>query len=416
MTTQTRRFKVGDKVIIAHDNDDVSWNGHTATVIKIGIRQGSVVWDYQIRDDVADMNIEYDDCELEPAQPAPAAPPSVPSANGDVTIAVSVIDLLIADTDKAINEALVGSLHYNHLINARMAYVQTKTALQSKPQPSEPRGDDAPFVVRSGDSIKVGDVLRWTKERDRTVTKIVDMPGHGYRKVWLDNLGTEEFDEQFYEFFDGDAYDVRLPKDTTAAPATDTDTGAAERATGVAPDYPPDWNGSNVTSDVYVGTLELPAVKSMYGEISGILDTPGAYHKCKVCGNEMSHNPGDGGRYTRHGWPKCCGYTMTFVQPSLAKKPVPADVQQSPTLGTAPATAVKLGRAAQSVCWRMVVNPNNRLRETVYGNWYCGGTKLSTKNANDLIEAGMIKQIEGKRLLWELTEAGRDLGRSTLAR
>lgn len=78
------------------------------------------------------------------------------------------------------------------------------------------------WVTRSGDSIKVGDVLRWTDSTNRIVMSIVDMPGCGYRRVWLDS-DTDKSD--FWEFFDGDAYDVLvLPAE---APTSEPVTGAA---------------------------------------------------------------------------------------------------------------------------------------------------------------------------------------------
>ena len=57
-------------------------------------------------------------------------------------------------------------------------------------------------------------------------------------------------------------------------------------------------------------------INAMYSEISDILDTPGAFHRCRVCVHEIAHNPGDGGYYTRYGWPKHCDRTMEFIQPS----------------------------------------------------------------------------------------------------
>jgi len=88
-------------------------------------------------------------------------------------------------------------------------------------------GED--WVTRSGDSIKVGDVLRWTPARNRTVVKIETVPGAGYRKVWLDALDAP-FDEQFYEFFDGDAYDVLMPVPAPAQGAPDAPQTTGEAA------------------------------------------------------------------------------------------------------------------------------------------------------------------------------------------
>lgn len=71
-------------------------------------------------------------------------------------------------------------------------------------------------------------------------------------------------------------------------------------------------------------------IDAMYSDISNILDTPGAFHRCRVCGFELDHKPGDGGYYTRYGWPKHCGKTMIFVQPALGAPPPVAPPPDAP--------------------------------------------------------------------------------------
>lgn len=60
-------------------------------------------------------------------------------------------------------------------------------------------------------------------------------------------------------------------------------------------------------------------VSKIYTDISKVLDTPGAFHRCHECGFQMDHWEGDGGKYTANGWPKHCNKTMEFVQPSLLR-------------------------------------------------------------------------------------------------
>ena len=47
------------------------------------------------------------------------------------------------------------------------------------------------------------------------------------------------------------------------------------------------------------------------GAITADLATAGGILRCGTCGAEQP--PGDLAAKLRHGWPKCCGYTMTWV-------------------------------------------------------------------------------------------------------
>ena len=54
-------------------------------------------------------------------------------------------------------------------------------------------------------------------------------------------------------------------------------------------------------------------IQNMYTDIGSSLDASGGVHRCKVCGYEIPHMPGDGARYTAHGYPKHCGKTTRWV-------------------------------------------------------------------------------------------------------
>lgn len=60
-------------------------------------------------------------------------------------------------------------------------------------------------------------------------------------------------------------------------------------------------------------TQVLGAISNMYADISAALDKPGVFHHCRICGRTLCHKAGDGGFYTRQGWPRCCGKTMRMI-------------------------------------------------------------------------------------------------------
>lgn len=48
----------------------------------------------------------------------------------------------------------------------------------------------------------------------------------------------------------------------------------------------------------------------MHEKIGGELQGMGGFLRCSECG--LRAKVGDVGRRLREGWPKCCGYTMTW--------------------------------------------------------------------------------------------------------
>ena len=51
---------------------------------------------------------------------------------------------------------------------------------------------------------------------------------------------------------------------------------------------------------------------AVHGSIGSALDNLGGYLRCSSCGATMGLYRGDAGGYTAHGWPMCCGRTMTW--------------------------------------------------------------------------------------------------------
>lgn len=49
----------------------------------------------------------------------------------------------------------------------------------------------------------------------------------------------------------------------------------------------------------------------LHEKIGQQLDSMGGYLKCNTCGREKSLS--GTADYMRTGWPKCCGYTMTWI-------------------------------------------------------------------------------------------------------
>jgi hypothetical protein len=59
--------------------------------------------------------------------------------------------------------------------------------------------------------------------------------------------------------------------------------------------------------------MNLPDTDSMIHEIAGIRQIARGMVWCTTCGNKQKVNGKD---CLRHGWPKCCGYTMTIDSPN----------------------------------------------------------------------------------------------------
>lgn len=59
-------------------------------------------------------------------------------------------------------------------------------------------------------------------------------------------------------------------------------------------------------------------MKAIQDTISKGLYGFGGYLKCFACGKTQPI--GDIGNKIAHGWPKCCGYTMTWITNSLKPK------------------------------------------------------------------------------------------------
>lgn len=57
----------------------------------------------------------------------------------------------------------------------------------------------------------------------------------------------------------------------------------------------------------------VQGIKDFYAETGAELDEKGGVHRCKVCGHEISHQPGDGAKFLRTGWPKHCGQSTQWI-------------------------------------------------------------------------------------------------------
>ena len=53
-------------------------------------------------------------------------------------------------------------------------------------------------------------------------------------------------------------------------------------------------------------------VSGLHGAIGAALDPFGGILRCETCRTSHAMQPGDAGRYTAKGWPRCCGYTMRW--------------------------------------------------------------------------------------------------------
>lgn len=56
----------------------------------------------------------------------------------------------------------------------------------------------------------------------------------------------------------------------------------------------------------------LNNINNMYAEITDSLDQFGGFLRCETCGSIKELEVGAAGRYTRKGWPECCGRTMRW--------------------------------------------------------------------------------------------------------
>lgn len=58
--------------------------------------------------------------------------------------------------------------------------------------------------------------------------------------------------------------------------------------------------------------MNLPDTESMFSDMASIPKIARGKVWCTVCGRSEHVN---GGSCLRHGWPRCCGYTMTIDSP-----------------------------------------------------------------------------------------------------
>lgn len=56
----------------------------------------------------------------------------------------------------------------------------------------------------------------------------------------------------------------------------------------------------------------LARVAGVHEAIGSSLGSFGGFIRCETCGSQAPMSGDRAGRYTRHGWPKCCGYTMRW--------------------------------------------------------------------------------------------------------
>lgn len=53
-------------------------------------------------------------------------------------------------------------------------------------------------------------------------------------------------------------------------------------------------------------------MSGVIGAIGTSLDQFGGFLRCEVCRRQQDMHKGDAGRYTGHGWPRCCDLTMRW--------------------------------------------------------------------------------------------------------
>ena len=54
-------------------------------------------------------------------------------------------------------------------------------------------------------------------------------------------------------------------------------------------------------------------IKQFYASAGSDLDAHGGVHRCKVCGHETAHQPGDGAKFLKNGWPEHCGQSTKWI-------------------------------------------------------------------------------------------------------
>ena len=86
--------------------------------------------------------------------------------------------------------------------------------------------------------------------------------------------------------------------------------------------------------------MKLPDVKAFWDEVAAIPQIARGQVWCHACGRTERVN---GGEAMRHGWPKCCGFTMSIdSHEERAARPTPTDVTAS--------AAIILGGGSDSPC------------------------------------------------------------------
>lgn len=59
-------------------------------------------------------------------------------------------------------------------------------------------------------------------------------------------------------------------------------------------------------------TESIRRATGVHDAIGDALTPLGGYLRCETCRDGHPMAPGEAGRYTAAGWPKCCGYTMRW--------------------------------------------------------------------------------------------------------